>query len=72
MGGGEDKKKIHLVKWETIIRDQEVRGLGLKILLDMSVAFLTKLGWRLITDKSNLWARVMAAKYIKGNPKFPN
>jgi len=29
-------------------------------------AFLTKLGWRAITGKDNLWSRVLRAKYCSG------
>lgn len=29
-------------------------------------AFLTKLGWRILTEPNALWARVLRAKYCKG------
>ncbi|KAJ8441387.1 hypothetical protein Cgig2_009095 [Carnegiea gigantea] len=29
-------------------------------------AFLTKLGWRVLTEKGNLWSRVLRAKYCSG------
>ena len=32
----------------------------------MNLAFTKKLGWRLVSEKQNLWARVVARKYIRG------
>ena len=33
---------------------------------EMNVAFMAKLGWRLLTSKDELWAKVLRSKYIKG------
>ena len=46
MGWGKEKKKIHLVKRETVIRDKEDGRLDLKSMRNMNVGFLAKLGWR--------------------------
>lgn len=31
-----------------------------------NTAFLTKLGWRVLTEPNKLWSRVLRAKYCKG------
>ena len=32
----------------------------------MNLAFMAKLGWRLIAEEENLWAQVILSKYVKG------
>ena len=36
----------------------------------MNLAFMAKLGWSLVSEKQNLWARVVAGKYIRGEAGF--
>lgn len=41
-------------------------GLALRKTRDMNIAFLAKMGWRLINEKDNLWTEVLKHKYCKG------
>ncbi|XP_019164336.1 PREDICTED: uncharacterized protein LOC109160503 [Ipomoea nil] len=66
------KENIHLVNWETITKPKEQGGVGLRRLREMNLAFLTKLGWRLHTEKENLWAKVVLAKYMHGTSEDCN
>ena len=34
---------------------------------NINIAFMAKLGWRLITETKDHWARVLQGKYVKGN-----
>lgn len=43
-GGDEEKRKIHLLSWETLQGDKAHGGVGLRSAQQVNVAFLTKLG----------------------------
>ena len=34
----------------------------------MNLAFMAKIGWRLISEKESLWTQVLTGKYIRGEP----
>lgn len=57
--------KIHLVSWETVTKDKKEGDLGIRNLRHMNLAFLAKLGWRMINEKDTLWVRIIQAKYRK-------
>lgn len=42
--------RIHLVSWDMVMKDKDGGGLGIRRLREMNIAFLVKLGWRLITE----------------------
>lgn len=65
-GGNEDTRKIHLISWETLQRPKQQGGLGLRSARQANSAFLTKLGWRLLTEPNALWSRVLRSRYCKG------
>ena len=62
------KQKVHLVKWDTITQGKDHGGLGIKRMHNKNLAFMAKLGWRLLTEvkENRLWARILADKYIRG------
>lgn len=64
-GGDGQNIKVSLVKWRDATRLKEEDGLGLKSVRHMNVAFLTKLGWRIIKVAEKPWAQVIAKKYMK-------
>ena len=33
---------------------------------NLNIAFMAKLGWRFLSTENDLWARVLQAKYMKG------
>lgn len=43
-------------------------GLGIRKLHHMNLAFMTKLGWRLMEEKDSLWAQVLKCKHTHNNP----
>ena len=65
-GGSQDNRRIHLVRWETVTRMKEIGGLGVRGMRNMNLAFMAKLGWRLLTKPNDLWAKVLHFKYIRG------
>ena len=42
-------------------------GLGIRSMQNMNLAFMAKLGWRLLSTKNELWAQILHSKYVKGN-----
>lgn len=65
-------KSPHLVRWERVTMPKDIGGLGIKNLKEMNLAFLSKLGWRIIYDNRSLWTRTITAKYMKGINNLQN
>ncbi|KAL2927651.1 hypothetical protein RDABS01_019982 [Bienertia sinuspersici] len=65
-GGCEDHNKIHLILWENVQRPYSQGGLGIRSARQSNAAFLTKLGWRVLTEPNALCSRVLRAKYCSG------
>ena len=64
-GSMNERKRIHLLNWDTIARTREQGGLGIKKVHQMNLAMLVKIGWRLIVETESLWAKVIRGKYIR-------
>ncbi|KAF7844997.1 ribonuclease H [Senna tora] len=47
-------------------------GLGLRHLKHQNTAFMTKLGWGLVNQRDELWARILRGKYHCGNNLIPS
>nr|KAJ0203968.1 hypothetical protein LSAT_V11C500292530 [Lactuca sativa] len=60
MGGGSiDRKKINWVSWEKVTAPREADGLGLGSLKALNLSLIVKWLWRLKTDGSSLWSKVI-------------
>lgn len=62
-GGSEAKQGVHLIAWENLQKRYEHGGLSIPSARQANSAFLTKLGWRVLTEPNALWARVLRSKY---------
>jgi len=67
MGGTAMQRKTHLVSWNMIIREKAQGGLGIRSMRQLTSGFLMKLGWRLKTEPSTLWVRILKEKYSRGH-----
>ncbi|KAK2417953.1 hypothetical protein QL285_040194 [Trifolium repens] len=62
-GDTEDKRKAHMVSWETITKPKSNGGLGFRKLQGMNQACLMKMGWSLMVEEQSLWGEVLLGKY---------
>ncbi|XVE74583.1 hypothetical protein DITRI_Ditri12bG0029000 [Diplodiscus trichospermus] len=53
-GGGHKEHPCSLVNWETIVKSKQHGGLAIRRLRDMNLAFMAKLGWKMLTEKEAL------------------
>ena len=49
-----------------ITKGKEHGGLGIKKMQEMNLAFMSKLGWKVLTNKESLWAKTLICKYVRG------
>lgn len=59
------KRKVHLVNWRQVCKSKQDGGLGIKRAEDQNLALLTKLGWKLLSDKDSHWSAVLRGKYLQ-------
>ncbi|PKI32035.1 hypothetical protein CRG98_047574 [Punica granatum] len=62
-GHSEERRMVHLVRWEVITQPKECGGLGLGRLEEYNDALLAKLGCGFLTRPGQLWVRVLMGKY---------
>ena len=62
--GQKDKEnKIAWVSWRKMCRSKLHRGIGFRNIQAFNLAMLAKQGWRILTNRDSLVARVFKAKY---------
>ena len=66
-GSSQDRRKIHLANWETMMAVKGRGGLSIRRMRNLNLAFMAKLGWRLLLGSNPLWVQLLHAKYIRGN-----
>ncbi|CAN6580631.1 unnamed protein product [Malus baccata var. baccata] len=62
--GNDQKKGVHWISWDRLVRHKKLGGLGFKDIQCFNLAFLAKIGWRIIQNPSSLLASVLREKYI--------
>ncbi|KAM2056922.1 hypothetical protein FF2_029168 [Malus domestica] len=64
--GSEQRKGVHWISWERLMKQKQVGGLGFRDIQCFNLAFLAKIGWRLIQNPGSLLATVLKEKYYPG------
>ena len=70
-GKSEGRRKKHLCNWDRVCTPKLANGSGLCQSQHMNAAFLSKMGWGLIQNRDDLWAKVLRNKYKYGNHTIP-
>ena len=55
-GSTNEKKKMHMVNWQTVTQPKEIGGMGLFQTRHRNQALLAKLCWHLASEHEALWA----------------
>lgn len=58
-----EKRKLHLLNWDTIASTRDKGGLGVQKNEIRNRAILVILAWRVIQNPNNLWNKVLVSKY---------
>jgi hypothetical protein len=69
-GEEENKRKLHSLKWSTLISPKECGGLAIRDMSKMNEACIMKLGWSLRMKSDNLWCQVLRGKYARGSTEL--
>ncbi|XP_019173838.1 PREDICTED: uncharacterized protein LOC109169412 [Ipomoea nil] len=64
-GSSDADRKMNLVNWNLVTTATEAGGLGIKRMCELNMAYMAKLGWRLLAEKDSLWAQTINVKYRK-------
>lgn len=65
-----EKRKIHLISWDTITKGKEEGGLGLHKSEVKNRALLASLAWMALKNPNSTWSRVITSKYLNRTNKF--
>lgn len=54
-------------KWDVVAKPKALGGLNIKKTADLNNALLTKLAWRMLTEKDAEWVKILSSKYYPNN-----
>ena len=66
-GLSNEKRRMHLVGWEKIIRPKDEGDLGIQSGRAKNIALLEKLNWRIYQEKEAVWARILLNKHCSNS-----
>ena len=66
-GSTEGKKKLHLIKWETVTLPKKEGGLGLRQSALLNKANLAKLNWQMMKNTHRPWVQILSDLYLHRN-----
>lgn len=60
-----NNNRFHLKSWKSICTPKEIGGLGVRRLVDVNKALLTKLAWEVNIEGGKTWTQLIRAKYLR-------
>ena len=70
-GNSSSGRKIHAISWERVCSGKEFGGLGIRKAKYQNKAYMSKLGWALISRRDSLWVQFLREKYKGGADLIP-
>jgi hypothetical protein len=58
-------QNLTLKSWASLCLPKDQSGLGFRLMEDVNLSLIAKLGWKLLSNRDNLWVSFFKAKYIK-------
>jgi hypothetical protein len=65
---GFPKDKVHnlsLKSWKSLCSPKDQGGLGFRLMKDVNLSLISKLGWKLLSNHDSLWVSLFTTKHIK-------
>ncbi|GLT85488.1 hypothetical protein SLE2022_036770 [Rubroshorea leprosula] len=69
-GSTNHQRKIHSIGWDTVCLPKNKGGLGFRSARNANIVSMSKLNWRLHTEKDKAWREVLVRKYNINNFSF--
>ena len=60
----DSRKGCCLKSWDSISTPKNVGGLGIKKIVDMNQAFVTKMTWDVVNNSDKMWVMAFKKKYV--------
>lgn len=64
-GSSVEKRKLHLVSWEKVVRPNDYGGLGIREAKQKNISLIAKLCWRFKNSKGELWAETLKGSMLE-------
>jgi hypothetical protein len=65
-GFPKDKSRnLSLKSWKSMCLPKDQGGLGFRLMKDVNLSLISKLGWKLLSNHSSLWVYLFQQKYVK-------
>lgn len=58
---------IPLTNWSNVCLLLKIGDLGIRNLKSWNLCFMAELGWKILTQPTKLWVRILLEKYCKGS-----
>ncbi|CAL5412431.1 unnamed protein product [Camellia sinensis] len=62
-GGSDLRRKVHIVRWDTVTKSKHLGGLGIRSIIVMNKCLLLKWWWKFRSEIYTLWKDVLCSKY---------